>query len=75
MVIAIIALLVSIVQPVLASAYRRIRITIAKVRVFHDMRLDAFGSETVSEADLIWMATNTPHSFAPDHYIWQPPRR
>jgi hypothetical protein len=71
---AMIALVAGLVQPPLARAYFRARTVLAKVRVFHEMRLDAFASESISTADLIWMATNTPASFAPDYYIWQPPR-
>jgi Tfp pilus assembly protein PilE len=74
-VVAIIGSTAALVQPALASAYRRARITVAKVRMFHDMRIETFSSETVGESDLMWLATNTPKSFAPDHYIWQPPRR
>jgi hypothetical protein len=74
-VIAVMGLFAALVHPALSSAYRRARITLAKVRVFHDMRVDAFSSETIGEADLMWLATNTPKSFAPDHYIWQPPKR
>jgi hypothetical protein len=73
--VSMIAVMAALVQPTLARAYLRARTIIAKARVFHEMRLDAFGNETVDEADLVWMATHTPKSFAPDHYIWQPQQR
>lgn len=69
-VVLIISILTSMAIPAVSRAYLRARVTLKKVRVFHEFRLNMFMNDAAHESLLMNAATNTPKSFAPDNYIW-----
>lgn len=66
---AIIAILASLSLKTVSKAYYKSRLIIVKVSMFHDIRLRTMAADNVSDDDVNWVLTNTPHTFIEDDYV------
>lgn len=67
--VAILSVILGLLLPAVSKGYLKAKIITKKVRTFHAMRADVFSDERTSEAVLMWHATNTVRTFAPNEYF------